>query len=63
MKQIELNALISYYGFELTYSENHPNYSDRKNGVYILTDRRTGAVACAYSTMRQISAYFKRFNQ
>ena len=61
MKQ-ELIDLASYYGFDLVHAKDHPDYSDRKAGVFILTDRRTNLIACTYATSTQVKNYLKRFS-
>lgn len=63
MKKSELIDLASHYGFDLIYTENHPDYRDRKAGVYILTDRRSGKLHCTYSTITQMSKYIQKFTQ
>ena len=53
--------LANYYGFDLEYFDNHPDYQERKKGIFVITDRRSKLIAATYSTASQCLNYFGRF--
>ncbi|MBD2152510.1 hypothetical protein H6F44_20660 [Pseudanabaena sp. FACHB-1277] len=53
--------LADHYGFDLEYFADHPDYRERKKGIFLITDRRSKLIAAAYSTAWQCLKYFDRF--
>lgn len=57
-KEIEIQALANRYGYDLVNISEWPTYRDRKGQTWGLIDRRTGNLACSYSTLSGIKKFF-----